>query len=395
METSETYQGGKLDYLGIDDGTRQIPDFVVQNSTPSPFSAVNDLYVNGIYNSQEGSPTGFNDNFGTQLSQALPNTNFSITGGRFFPAAKANGNSSGFGFLGLIAHENSYRYANGSIKIINAQSEERLNYDFDKYRRETSTTGLLNLHYRINPENNITINTLVVNNSGDEVRETWGSHFDYIRNIYSRRITYQQNYMWVNQIVGAHQFIKYGKTPFSRLKIDWKASYSQTGSQEPDRRQFVAFYDDLTATNQYAINHIDRNENHIFYSRLKENEIAAKGQLNYVLKYGDIPNERGDTILGELIRARMGVDYKSKIRIFDYKQYNYVLNELSANTGNNLNIYDINDFLNSERHTAGEFYLQEVANYGSSYLAVLDVLGVYGDLKFKWKKMAIHSWNTI
>ncbi len=384
-----TYNGGKFDYFGFDDGSRQIPDFVVINSKKSAYPAVNNLYNNGLYNSVEGKSTGFNDNFGTKLNQALPNTNFAITAGNFFPATKSNSRSKGFGYLVLLSHDNSYKYANGSMKIINAQSEERLNYDFDKYTKETATTGLLNLYYRINPSNNISFNTLFVNNSSDEVRETWGDHFDYSRSIYSRRLTYQQNYMAVNQIIGTHQLLPFVEdSALSRLTIDWRGSYSATGSQEPDRKQFVAFYDEdqKDNTEHYAINYIDRNENHIFHSKLKENEVAAKINARYVLKFGDVLNKKLDTIPGELITLKIGADYKKKTRIFDYKQFNYVLNSLAGNIGDNLDIYNMDSYLNSTMHDEGQFTISEVANFGSSYLAQLDVVSFYTDIKFKLNK---------
>lgn len=388
-----TYNGGKFDYFGFDDGSRQIPEFVVNNSKPSAYAAVNNLYNNGIYNSVEGKSTGFNDNFGTKLNQALPNTNFAITAGNFFPATKSNSRSKGFGYLVLLSHDNSYKYANGSMKIINAQSEERLNYDFDKYTKETATTGLLNLYYRINPSNNISFNTLFVNNSSDEVRETWGDHFDYARSIYSRRLTYQQNYMAVNQIIGTHQLLPFVEdSSLSRLTVDWRGSYSATGSQEPDRKQFVAFYDEdqKDNTEHYAINYIDRNENHIFHSKLKENEVAAKINARYVLKFGDVLNKKQDTIAGELITLKVGADYKKKSRIFDYKQFNYVLNALAGNIGDNLDIYNMDSYLNSTMHDEGQFNISEVANFGSSYLAQLDVVSFYTDIKFK-----LNKWQLI
>ncbi len=387
-----TYNGGKFDYFGFDDGTRQIPDFVIENSKSSTYPAVNNLYNNGIYNSVEGKSTGFRDNFGTQLNQALPNTNFAITAGNFFPATKSNSRSKGFGYLVLLSHDNSYKYANGSLKIINAQSEERLNYDFDKYTKETATTGLLNLYYRINPNHNISFNTLYVNNSNDEVRETWGEHFDYSRSIYSRRLTYQQNFMSVNQIIGTHQLLPHLEdSALSRLTIDWRGSYSATGSQEPDRRQFVAFYDEdqKENTEHYAFNYIDRNENHIFHSKLRENEIAGKINARYVLLYGDVLNKKRDTVLGELITLKVGADYKQKSRIFDYKQFNYVLNALAGNIGDNVDICNMNSYLNTTMHDEGQFSISEVANFGSSYLAQLDVVSVYSDLKFKLNKWQI------
>lgn len=395
-----TYNGGKFDYFGFDDGTRQIPDFVIDNSKSSTYPAVNNLYNNGTYNSVEGKSTGFRDNFGTQLTQAMPNTNFAITAGNFFPATKSRSRSKGFGYLVLLSHDNSYSYTNGSMKIINAQSEERLNYDFDKYTKETATTGLLNLYYRINPNNNISFNTLFVNNSSDEVRETWGNHSDYPRSIYSRRLTYQQNYMSVNQIIGTHQFLPYAEdSALSRLTIDWRGSYSATGSQEPDRRQFVGFYDgDDDPTNDaerkadtenYAFNFIDRNENHIFHSKLRENEIAGKINARYVLRYGDVLNKKRDTVAGELITLKVGADYKQKSRIFDYKQFNYVLNTLAGNVGDNVDIYNINSYLNTTEHDEGQFNIAEVSNFGSSYLAKLDVFSVYSDIKFKLNKWQI------
>lgn len=388
-----TYQGGKYDYFGFDDGTRQIPAYVVNNSKPSSYPAVNDLFTNGTYNSVEGRTTGFNDDFGTKLNKALPNTNFAVTGGNFFDFSESDNRSKGFGYLALLSHSNSYNYSNGSIKIINAQSEERLNYDFQKYVQETATTGLLNLYVRINPKNNISFNTLYVNNSTDETRETWGQHFDYTRDVYSRRLTYLQNYMSVNQIIGTHQLLPYSEdTAFSRLVIDWRGSYSLTGSQEPNRRQFVAFYDaeDKDNTEHYAFNFIDRNENHIFYSKLKENELAGKVNASYTLKYGEILDDNRDTVVGELIRVRIGADYKSKTRIFDYKQYNYVLNTLAASLGDNVNIYDMDAYLNSDVHDQGQFTIQEVANFGSSYLARLDVTSFYSDLK-----MVLNRWTLI
>ncbi|MFT5819735.1 MAG: TonB-dependent receptor [Crocinitomix sp.] len=388
-----TYSGGKFDYFGFDDGTRQIPDFVIDNSKSSAYPAVNNLYNNGLYSSVEGKTTGFNDNFGTQLNQALPNTNFSITAGNFFPATKSNSRSKGFGYLVLLSHDNSYKYANGSMKIINAQSEERLNYDFDKYTKETATTGLLNLYYRINPNNNISFNTLFVNNSSDEVRETWGEHFDYSRSIYSRRLTYQQNFMSVNQIIGTHQLLPYEEdSALSRLTVDWRGSYSVTGSQEPDRRQFVAFYDadQKENTENYAVNFIDRNENHIFYSQLRENEIAGKFNARYVLKFGDVLNKKRDTVAGEVITLNVGTDYKKKTRIFDYKQFNYVLNALATDLGDNLDIYNMDSYLNSTMHDEGQFSISEVANFGSSYVAQLDVMSFYSDIKFK-----LNRWQII
>lgn len=389
----QTYNGGKTDFFGFDDGTRNIPQFVVDNSSPAAYKEINTIYPGSLYNSVEGKSTGFHDNFGTFFKMALPNTNFSVTGGTFIPMAKSEDRSKGFGYLVLLSHDNAYNYSYGDIKNINAQSEERLNYHIEKYNYSTSTTGLVNFYVRINPENNISVNSLYVNTSDDETRESWGTHYDYARSIYSRRLTYKQNYIWVNQIIGTHKFLGHPDDKnFSRLTLDWRGSFSTTGSKEPDRRQFVAFYDEDKKENfdQYTFMYIDRNENHIFYSELHETEMAAKFNGQFVILYDEVKDSvRGGIKVQDIITVHAGADYKSKSRMFDYKQYNYVLNQLASNTVDQVDIYNIDNYLNSEVHDNGEFYIQEVANFGSSYIAVLDVIGVYSDLNFRLNKFEI------
>ena len=62
---------------------------------------------------------------------------------------------------------------------------------------------------------------------------------------------------------------------------------------------------------------------------------------------------------------------------------------MSTTVGNNVDINNLNSFLNSEQHDAGQFYIQEVANFGSSYRANLDVYGGYADAKFKLNKLEL------
>jgi len=45
--------------------------------------------------------------------------------------------------------------------------------------------------------------------------------------------------------------------------------------------------------------------------------------------------------------------------------------------------------LNSEQHNEGQFYIQEVTNFGSSYKANLDVYGAYADVKLKLNKLEL------
>jgi hypothetical protein len=383
-----TYSGGKTDYFGVDDGTRQVPDFVVANSKPLANSSINNIYSNVYYNSVEGKTTGFADNFGTIFTKAMPNTNFSISGGNFMEFPKSKDKSSGIGFLALLDHSTSFVNSNGNIKLINAQSEERLNYDIKKYTQSTATTAMISSYLRINPDHNITFNSLLINTSTDEVRDTWGSHFDYAKDVYSNRITYNQNYVLINQLIGTHKFLKPNDdSNFSRLVVDWRGSYNFTGTQEPDRRQIVMFYDEKDDVENYSFNFIDKNENHRFFSELNESEIAGKVNVKYIPKFQKIENKADK--YDELIVLNVGGDYKSKVRNFDYKQFNYILNTLASTYGSNANVNNMSNYLSSAEHDNGQFYIQEIPNSASSYRANLSVYAGYFDAKFKFNKLEI------
>ena len=391
--TFKTYNGGKFDFFGFDDGTRNIPTGVFDNSKDlTAFPGVNDIFPDKLYITNPDIGSSFQNNFGVIEKTARPNTSFSVSTGNFKSFANSKDRSSGYGFLALLKHDNSLKYQNGVVKIINAQSEERLNYEVEQYNYETSTTGLLNFYLRINPNHNISVNSLFVNKSNDETRETWGYHFDYDPyNVYSRRMTYKQNFLNVNQLIGTHKFKQHAEDKsFHRLTVDWRGSVNFTGSKEPDRRQLVALYTgDKNETSNYDLwNALDVNENHRFFSVLKEREISGKAHFAYVLKFKEEVNKRKQTVVADLITIRGGVDYKSKVRAFDYKQYNYNLKAL-ADSIQPVDIYNTDEYLSNESHKAGLFYIDELSNFGSSYVAEQSVLGVYVDAKFRLNKLEV------
>lgn len=389
----KTYNGGKYDFFGFDDGTRDIPEGVYQNSKDlTAFPGVNSIYPDKLYITNPDIGSSFENNFGIVDMKARPNTSFSFSGGSFKPFGDTKDKSKGFGFMALLKNDNSLKYQEGVVKIINAQSEERLNYDVYQYNYETATTGLLNLYLRMSPDHNISVNSLFVNKSNDETRETWGYHFDYDPfNVYSRRFTYRQNYLNVNQVIGTHKFMTdKDDVNFARLTVDWRASMNFTGSKEPDRRQLVALYTgDREDTDAYDMwNALDVNENHRFFSKLRENEIAAKAHVAYVVKYKKEENERKQFEVTDLITIRGGIDYKAKTREFDYKQYNYNIKAL-ADSIQPVDIYNTEEYLSNENHQAGLFYIDELSNFGSSYLAEQNVLGAYVDAKFRFNKLQV------
>jgi TonB-dependent receptor len=385
-----TYNGGKLDYLGIDNDARQIPTNVVSQAAENQSQYLPD----GFYNSSEGYGDGFENNFNTSLKKAMPNLNYKIEGGNFWSfVKKTNGKrkkpfSKGIGFMALLKHGTDYSFQTGTTKIVNAQSEDRLNYDFDKYTFNTSTTGMVNFHYQIAEKHNISYNFLYINTSSDETKETWGTHFDYEDggDVYARRLTFKQNNIYLNQLKGEHKFLKN-----DRYNLTWALSYGITNSQEPDRRQLVYQYaaGEKENTSAYTMFSQDANQNHRFFSKLKEKELAARLDNDVVLVYRktlekDANGKVLDATKTSLLNLKYGFSYKSKDRDFGFRQFNYDLKlGLAEQSEGIANAYDPDFYITDANHDGGLYNVKEVSNPSNWYEASLDIYAGYMSLNYK------------
>ncbi len=355
-----TYNGGKSDYWGIDDGTRDMP---------------NDIAAADDYNSSdaEGANSKFAQNMNAVTKKAPVNTSFSIYGGNYYQLGNNKEESQmGIGVLGLVSHNASSYYQNGKIRTLNLQNVAQLDYDFETYGFATRSSALANILFDLNDRHSITYNMLYVNLSSDETRDTWGSHFDYNRNLFSRRYTYRENNLMVHQLLGKHSLLSN-----NRLTVNWGAVRSIANSKEPDRRQLVYLYNEDAATD-YSFNHVDRLDNHRFFSALEEYEWAFKAEATYALKFKE---EDEETARPQSIwNVTLGYNMRLKERLFDYRQFVYVLNGF-----NNVNLYqggpiDINNpdgALNDENLAAGVYEIDEALNPASSYWADQDITAYY------------------
>ena len=345
-----TYNGGGLDYLGFDDGTRTIPENIVNQEA---------------YRSTEGSNTLFTTNLNPVFKTTLPNTSFGVFAGNLFDLKNEK---SKIGFLISLNHSNSNRYSFGKYRVINKQEDIQIDYDFEDYTTTTSSSVLTNIVFDIDKNNIISYNFLYVNTSSDQVKEVYGSHWDYARNVYARRFTFQQNSLMNNQITGSHFWLKDNK-----LRVNWSAALNNANSTEPDRRQLVYFYDDKEDTENYTINATDRIENHRFFSFLTERQLSAKAEATYIFKYNTDNVEDGAKL-----SLTAGGMMKRKNRDFDFTQYVYDMNLSSSS----LDVYSPDSYINPLAHEQGEFSIQEALNPASAYLATQNINAGYGWLDY-------------
>ncbi len=284
-----SYNGGKTDYIGYDDGTRNLPGAIASKNYYQG-SDMNDYFPN---------------NLDTKKSKSPVNISASLGYNDFY--SYDNGSSLGILVAGSFSNEN--RVYDGLLRNIRADNTARIDYKTKQYSYNTTQTGLANLFYSINNDNKIEFTSFYSHLSTDDVKETRGTHYDYDNQIVSsRRFTFKENSLWWNQLRGTSSIN-------DNLTVSYGGTYSIAKSTEPDRRQLVFTQDADIENSPYEINYIDRNENHRFYSWLDENEITAELSAKYVLDR---------TIDKETSFIEGGLQSKFKERNFNYRQFNYI-----------------------------------------------------------------------
>jgi hypothetical protein len=352
-----TYEGGRLDFMGIDDGTRSLPSEVATTSQKNATA----IYRDGIYKSDDyNRGTGFTNNFNTHTVIAKPASSFKFEGGGYKKLESKGKGGRGLGFVSMISQGNSYQKQLGTSRFINAQNKLDYNFDTKSQTYSTSTTGLFTGTYDLHAKSSVSLNYLYINNSDDQVFETWGYHRDFGDNgeeVFARRMTFTQNQIHNFQLIGKHDLSK-------KMSANWGASYSTTKSIVPDRRQLAALYTDREDTGHYKLIALDANSTHRFYSSLNEKEVATHGDLSYNV----FENKSGDTLKRGL-KLIGGVDVKEKNRLFHFRQFNYLAKGLANEVGNNFNISTPDAYLNDQSVQQGKMEIEESANPGNGYEA--------------------------
>ena len=100
-----TYDGGKTDFLGFDDGTRALPAGASQREIPTPIGSATDQEVRDFV-------TSFNPQLGAKKATSLADYSASVSFGNQLDLGKENSPSRKLGYLFSASYKNEYRYYN-------------------------------------------------------------------------------------------------------------------------------------------------------------------------------------------------------------------------------------------------------------------------------------------
>ncbi len=231
-----TYPGGNTDWLGIDDGTREVPSYLQDPDIiiPSEVAARFDPEKATILNDASKS---FNSFMGNTRSKAPVNSSFSLSVGDQF----SMGEVSSFGYLGSLTYKRDFSfYDNGKVERytltdVNANElNPQLLLNDNQGTSESVLGGLFTAAYNLNTEQRFS-GTAFYSKSGIArsrfMSGTWPQERAGLH-------TYNNIVLeWIERDILTYQFK--GEHHFSKIlnsSVDWSTSFATTNQVEPDRR---------------------------------------------------------------------------------------------------------------------------------------------------------------
>lgn len=381
------YQGGKTDWLGMDDGTR---------SMPSEIPAYENFPLN-IHEQAKLAKVVPTSDWNLYEKKFSPNYAFQLSAGHNFKYKERDF----FGVLfsmtynrtNLFSTTERNSYTNNSDPLM--PSDKESSYLDKSYSTQILSGAMLNLSCKINENHSISLKNLYSLNSDDKVitREGTPTPLDVNPTIVkSNAMWYTGNKIASSQLVGDHYL------PKAKIKINWVGAFSDIKREVPNlRRSIFTRYKYLTDPNypiaedtmyQAQISQSSISPDYggtMFWSKLNENIKSFKADVSRPFSFTE--KIKMEVKLGGLVQLRD--------RTFDVRQVGYTrykggnvyfkdsllyLNQSQLLTAQNMGLMYTDAFSNG----AGGFKLIDATKARDSYKASSALQAGYLQLDFKY-----------
>lgn len=270
-------KGGQWEFLGIDNN----------RGLPSSFPDVNTFKSLDINSRNRYAAQFPQKDWGYQIKQAAPNTNFQFTLGRNIQRK----GKDFFGFLLSASHIRSYNRVEGDRMFYTSELENLLQrvYQEESHSAQTLVGLIGNFSIKLNNNNSFSLKNLFSINSDDRVLTRKGQDdiiYEPNRFTRSHALWFTGNQIFTSQLIGEHYL------PASKLKINWVAAYSAINRNIPALRRMV--YDSSDGDQTYIAKLFDTNpvdnDNTAglsFYSTTREKSNNIRIDLSRNIKLSD------------------------------------------------------------------------------------------------------------
>ncbi|MDR1201231.1 MAG: TonB-dependent receptor [Tannerellaceae bacterium] len=250
-------------------------------------------------------------------------------------------------------------YQDAYVSTVNAQGVIRDRYTYDKYTYETTAVLLGQTGYTLGRTDRISYNIMLINNTEDNYMRREGTDAEGMDLVGSNSV-YHAYQLFNNQLTGKHELV------WDKLFADWQASYGQTASEEPDRRQVMFVRNENGYLSLFKLN---QQETMRYFGELSEKEWNGDIKLRLLLGNNELhPNF-----------IRIGGAIRSKSRDFYSTNFYYNLKNISPQIED---IYDTDAFLTYDNISNATITISKNSLPRNKYYAGSKVYAAFADMEY-------------
>ncbi len=327
-ENSMTYTGVGGDFLGFDDGIRDVPSALSDINAKIP--VVQEARFNQELAQQlDQASKAFNNVMDFSRESVPLKRNFALSVG----GELGTGEESSFGYLGSVTYSRDFSfYDNGKIgryilTDVNASVlDPLLILDDTRSTAESYLGGLANLSYKFSNYHQIHAN-LFYNKSG--ISETrfmeggWPQEFGIggdAPTYFNRVLSYVERDVRSIQFSGEHFF-----KSILGMTLDWNVSLAKTSQVEPDRRLITTAEQVINDRTNFIITGSGFDDPSRYYRDLEDNSNTYS--INLKIPFKQWSGQKGDFKTGAYFQ---NLDRDFNERIFSYRVDNRLFNDLGG-----------------------------------------------------------------
>ena len=373
-----TYPGGDFDFLGFDDGSRELPSIIRDAAADVP------IRERGRF-----TPAGFTpqeiQTFGQSFENVWSPERQSLPVNQGYKFSLGNSNTifgKQFGYLGVISYGNSHSYGTqvrNAYRIgLNQTLSPVTSYSIEQSGNEVDWGTVLNTSLRFSPEHLISLRTLFTHTAENETRTWEGFNADRNTDMRSTRLRYVERQLFSGQFAGMHDFnfsepdpeLAVPEAPV--VSMEWRLTYSRAARDEPDTRENI--YEDR-GDGTYVFRDVTQSGSRFFFN-LEDDEYNARA--DWKVRIGT----EGLFKFGGLLRDRA--------RTFDVRRFRFLPADQVDAT---VNLSDQPEILFQTQNIAPRvFELRESTRSTDNYLADHNIYSGYMmldlPLSAKWQVMS-------
>jgi outer membrane receptor protein involved in Fe transport len=263
-------RGGKTDWLGIDDGTRNLPADYTRKAefdilTPAQKTAIGKQMLNAWSAEETSSPL----NVSFQANGGFAGKIFGKNIGGIF-AVNYNKSSR---YLKLLNRANAIDNITNVVSIIS-------DYHDDKYQQDIAVGVLGSMSLQFNPRNKVGVKAVLNINSPNSVTRRDGEDYSRTEQLKGSQFTFKQNTFFTVQTSGDHSIAR-------PLKFKWYGAFNILDGYTPDQRR-ILYSRTSNTQDPYTLlisNSLSQQSGSRIYQTLSDYIYTAGGDLTYNFKW--------------------------------------------------------------------------------------------------------------